>query len=249
MSLFFTSGGQSIPSECLMATNVKMTHPQDFHLGLSLRTVEQGLCDNLGFLLCRNWLSRGEAHWEASGQPGFPETRQKLHGLFWSSPGLQWVLKCHFPEFCLLQGHASCKERHIRSYFLKKEISNNLWHLNLLNIGQGLQFSHSVLSDSLQPLGLQHTWLPCWSLTLRASSNSCPLMPLNHLILCNSLLLPSIFPNIRVFSKESVLHIRWPKYWSFSFSISPSNEYSGLISFRIHLFDLLAAQGTLKSLL
>ena len=74
-------------------------------------------------------------------------------------------------------------------------------------------------------------------------------MPSNHLILCRSpLLLPSIFPSIRVFSNESVLHIRWPKYWSYSFSISPSNEYSGLISFVIDLLDLLAVQGTLKSL-
>ena len=75
-------------------------------------------------------------------------------------------------------------------------------------------------------------------------------MPSNHLILCRPLLhLPLIFPSIRVFSSESVLHIRWPKYWSFSFSISPSNEYSGLISFRIDWFDLLAVQETLKSLL
>ena len=75
-------------------------------------------------------------------------------------------------------------------------------------------------------------------------------MPSNHLILCRPLLLlPSIFPNIRVFSNESVLHIRWPKYWSFGFSISPSYEHSGLISFRMDWFDLLAAQGTLKSLL
>ena len=75
-------------------------------------------------------------------------------------------------------------------------------------------------------------------------------MPSNHLILCRPLLLlPSIFPSIRVFSNESVLHIRWPKYWSFSFSISPSNEYSGLISFRMDWLDLLAVQGTLKSLL
>ena len=86
----------------------------------------------------------------------------------------------------------------------------------------------------------------CW--------NSCPLsqwwMPSNHLILyCPLLLLPSVFPSIRVFSNESVIHIRWPKFWSFSFSISPSNEYSGLISFRIDWFDLLAVQGTLKSLL
>ena len=72
----------------------------------------------------------------------------------------------------------------------------------------------------------------------------------NHLILCCSLLLlPLIFPSIRVFSKESVLHIRWPKYWSFSFSISPSNEYSGLISFRMDWLDILAIQGTLKRLL
>ena len=75
-------------------------------------------------------------------------------------------------------------------------------------------------------------------------------MPSNHLILCRHLfLLPSIFPSIRVFSSESVLYIRWPKYWSFSFGISPSNEYSGLISFRMDWLDLLAVQGTLKSLL
>ena len=75
-------------------------------------------------------------------------------------------------------------------------------------------------------------------------------MPSNHLILCHPLLLlPSVFPRIRVFSNESVLHIRWPKYWSFSFSISPSNEYSGLISFRMDWLDFLAVQGTLKSLL
>ena len=75
-------------------------------------------------------------------------------------------------------------------------------------------------------------------------------MPSNHLILCHPLLLlPSIFPNIRVFPNESVLHIRWPKYWSFSFSISPSNDYSGLISLRMDWLDLLEAQVTLKSLL
>ena len=76
-----------------------------------------------------------------------------------------------------------------------------------------------------------------------------PVMPSNHLILCHPLLLlPSIFPSIRVFSNESVLRIMWPKYWSFSFTISPSNEYSGLISFRIEWFDPLAVQGTLRSL-
>ena len=74
-------------------------------------------------------------------------------------------------------------------------------------------------------------------------------MPFNHLILCHLLLPPSIFPSIRVFSNESVLHIRWPKYWSFNFNICPSNEYSALISFKVDWLDLLAVQGTLKSLL
>ena len=87
-----------------------------------------------------------------------------------------------------------------------------------------------------------------WSLLQLMSSAS--VMPSNHLILCCPfLLLPSIFPSIRVFSSESVLHIRGPKYWSFSFSISPSNTYSGLISFRMDWFDLLSVQGTLKGLL
>ena len=87
-----------------------------------------------------------------------------------------------------------------------------------------------------------------WSLLKLMSIQS--VMPSNHLILCRPLLLlPSIFPSIRVFSNELLLRIRWPKYWSFSFSISPSNEYSGLISFRMNWLDLLAAQGTLKSLL
>ena len=86
-----------------------------------------------------------------------------------------------------------------------------------------------------------------WSLLKLMSIES--VMPLNHLFLCHPLFLPSIFPSIRVFSNELGLRIRWPKYWSFSFSISPSNEYSGLISFRIGWFDLLAVQGTLKNLL
>ena len=88
----------------------------------------------------------------------------------------------------------------------------------------------------------------CWSSLKLMSIES--VMPSNHLILCHPLLLPpSIFPRIRVFSNESDLHIRWPNYWSFSFSISPSNEHSGLISFRMNWLDLFAVQGTLKSLL
>ena len=115
-----------------------------------------------------------------------------------------------------------------------------------------LLFSYSIMSNSLQPHGLQHTRLFCPSPSPEFHSDSCPLSRWCHptiLILCCPLLLPSIFPRIRVFSNEMTLHIRWPKYWSFSFSISPSNEYSGLISFRIDWFDLLAIQGDLKSLL
>ena len=103
--------------------------------------------------------------------------------------------------------------------------------------------------DYLRPHGLQHARLPCPSPTPGACSNMSieSVMPSNHLILCCSLLSPSVFPSIRVFSNESVLHIRWVKYWSFS--ISPFKEYSGLISFRMDWLDLLAVQGTGKSLL
>ena len=108
------------------------------------------------------------------------------------------------------------------------------------------------MSNFLQPHGLQHARLPCPSPTPGACSNSSieSVMPSNHLILCHPLLLlPSIFPSTRVFPNESALYIRWPKYCSFIFSISPSNESSGLTFFRIDWFDLLAVQGTLKSFL
>ena len=114
-----------------------------------------------------------------------------------------------------------------------------------------LQFSHSVMSDSLWPHGLQACQA---SLSTTSSWNLLKLMsvelvmPYNRLIICHSLLHPpSIFPSIRIFSNESILCIRWPKYWSFSFSISPSNEHPGLISFRMDRLDLLAVQGNLKS--
>ena len=127
------------------------------------------------------------------------------------------------------------------------------------NIGQGCMFSSvqltcSVMPDSLQPHELHAAHQASLSIT---NSWNLPkpmsielVMPSNHLILCRPLLLlPSIFPSIRVSSNESALHIRWPKYWSFSFNISPSNEHPGLISFRMDWLDLLAVQGTLKSLL
>ena len=112
-----------------------------------------------------------------------------------------------------------------------------------------VQFSHSIVSTpwiaALQA-SLSITNSQRWLKLVSIKS----VMPSNHLILCCPLLLlPSIFPSIRVFSNESVFHNRWPKYWSFSFSISPSNEYSGLISFTMDWFDLLVVQGTLKSLL
>ena len=118
-----------------------------------------------------------------------------------------------------------------------------------------------LISQSVQSLSCVQLFVTSWTAACQAYlsiTNSESLlkfmsiesvMPSNHLILCHPLLMPSIFPSIRVFSSESVLLIRWPKYWSFSFSISPSNEYSGLISFRMDWVDLLAVQGTLKSLL
>ena len=120
-------------------------------------------------------------------------------------------------------------------------------------IYSSVQFSRSVLSGSLRPQGLQHTRLLWPSPTPGAYSNSCPLSQWCHPTISSSVvpfsLPPSIFPSIRVFSNESALRIRWPKYWNFSFSISPSNEYSGLISFRIDWLNLRAVQGTFKSLL
>ena len=113
---------------------------------------------------------------------------------------------------------------------------------------RSVQFSHSVVSNSLRPHEPQHARPPCPSPTPGVDSIEL-VMPSNHLILCCSLLLlPSIFPGIRVFLNESAFRIRWPKYWSFSFNISPTNEHPGLI-FRMDWLDLLAVQVTLKSLL
>ena len=110
------------------------------------------------------------------------------------------------------------------------------------------QFIRSVVSDSLQPHEPQHARPPCPSPTPRVHPNPRPLSQLCHpLILCRPLfLLPLIFPSIRVFSNKSAVHIRWPKYWSFSFNISSSNEHPGLISFIMDWLDLLAVQGTLS---
>ena len=123
----------------------------------------------------------------------------------------------------------------------------------LLSQPCSIQFSHSVVSDSLRSHESQHARPPCPLQTPRVYSNAMSIesvMPSSHLILCRPLLLlPPTPPSIRVFSNESTLLMRWPKYWSFSFSISPSNEHPGLICLRMDWLDLLAVQGTLKSLL
>ena len=110
-----------------------------------------------------------------------------------------------------------------------------------------VQFSRSVVSDSLRPHESQHARPPCPSPTPRVHPNSCPSSQWCHPAISSSVI--SFSSCIRVFSNESTLHMRWPKYWSFSFSINPSNEHPGLISFRMDWVDLLAVQGTLKSLL
>ena len=127
------------------------------------------------------------------------------------------------------------------------------WRWENLGLHNSVQSVQSVMSDSLQPHGLQHARLPCPSLTPGVYSNSCPLSLWCHPTISSSVvpfsLPPSVFPSIRVFSNESALHIRRPKYWSFSFNISPSNEYPGPISFRMDWLDLLQVQGTINSLL
>ena len=137
-------------------------------------------------------------------------------------------------------------------FFWNTHWTVHLWFVFFLVCVLSVQFSCSVMSDSATP------WTAARQASLSiANSRSWPklmsielVMPSNHLILCHPLLLlPSIFPNIRVFSNESALCIRWPKYWSFSFNISPSNEHPGLIAFRMDWLDLLKLQGILKSLL
>ena len=138
---------------------------------------------------------------------------------------IMWVIFLHLPFLC--------------SYLYFQPVS---------------QFSHSVVSDSLQPLGLQHTRSPCPSPIPGVYSNSCPLSQWCHPTISSSVILFSyhlqFFPASGSFQMNNIFAcIRWPKYWSFSFSISPSKEYPGLISFRMDWLDLLAVQGTLKSLL
>ena len=126
------------------------------------------------------------------------------------------------------------------SYLIHSLSSECIWWNIMVKMSynsSSIQFTRSVVSDSLRHHGLQHARLPCPSPTPEACSNSCPLSQWCHPAICCPLL-PSVFPSIRVFSSESAVRISWPKYWSSSFSIRPSNEYSGLISPRIDWFDL-----------
>ena len=172
-----------------------------------------------------------------------------VHGILQASI-LEWV-GISFSQFLKESPSKSRIRNSTHTDFLSVSLASTRLLTRSWIIGS-VQYSHSVLSESLQSYGPQHVRPPC------PSTNSQSLLKLmstesimlsNHLILCRPLLFPpSIFPSIRVFSNESLLHIRWPKYWSFSFSISPANEYSGLISFRMNWIDFLEVQGTLKSL-
>ena len=178
---------------------------------------------------------------------------------------LQWTLECMYlfelwfsPGICSVVGLLGpwCGEREPSSTFGR----NINWYsyYEEQNLIRGfdmpsVQFSRSVVSNSLRPHESQHARPPCPSPTPRVYPNPCPSNRWCHPAISSSvvplLLLLPIPPNIRVFSNESTLHMRWPKYWSFSFSISPFKEHPGLVSFRMAWVDLLAVQGTLKSLL
>ena len=131
-------------------------------------------------------------------------------------------------------------------------VEQSIWSFVLISVSS-VQFSCSVMSNSLQPHELQHARPPCPSPTRGVHPNPCPSSWWCHLIISSSVIpyssCPQSFPASRVFSNESALHIRWPKYWSFSFNITPSNEHPGLICFRMDWLDLLVVHGTLKSLL
>ena len=161
---------------------------------------------------------------------------------------VKWKLMLTSTGYCLGKYYTVCNKCSVNVGFLYIVYHDSL--MQSTNSPSVSQFSHSVVSDSLQPHELQYSLSITNSQSLPKLMSTESVKPSNHLILCHPLLyLSSIFPSIRVVSNESALCIRWPKYWSFSFNISPSNEHSGLISFRMDWLDLLAVQGALKSLL
>ena len=152
-------------------------------------------------------------------------------------------LHFYFSLSCIGEGNGNP----LQCFCLENPRDKEAWWAAVYGVAQSrtwLKWLSSRTAARQASLSITNSWSLLKLMSIKA------VMPSNHLILCRPLLLlPSIFPSIRVFSSESVPCIRWPKYWSFSFSISPSNEYSGLISFRVDWMDLLAVQGTLKSLL
>ena len=159
-----------------------------------------------------------------------------------------------FPGYFQVNSRPKGEWRHMGTKILRQKTCTDITKFKTMwastKWSASVQFSLSVVSNSLQPHGLQHFPVHHQLLELTQTHVYRVGDAINHVILCHPLLLPpSIFPRIMVFSNESFLCIRWPKYWSFSFSISPSNEYSGLTSFRIDWFGLLSVQGNLKSLL
>ena len=159
------------------------------------------------------------------------------------------LLETYLELVITVENHSPVTAVHIKSTVGHSSISS----MSSYYVHSSVQFSCSVVSDSLWPHGLQLARPPCPSPTPGVYPNSCPLSWWCHPTILSSVVpfssWPSILPSIRVFSNESALRIRWPKYWSFSFNISPSNEHPGLISFRMDWIDLLAVQGILKSLL
>ena len=158
------------------------------------------------------------------------------------------VVTCHYLHSLLL---GRLKTSDISFMFYSYAIIILIYFFQLYWDISLAQFSHSIMSDSLWLHGLQHARPPCPSPASRAYLYSCPMSWSCHSTIsssCALLLLPSMFPSIRVFSNEWVLSIRWPRYWRFSFRVCPSSEYSGLILFKVDWLDLLAVQGTLKSI-
>ena len=206
------------------------------------------LCSNLQFMKIKSFLVR-------------PKNSPKQIKLIWLEIifNLDFLLFFFFPtnSFCLMSSKCfhlciSDGTDHSFNNDVQSNQSNKIWFLPSRSFQfSSVQISRSVVSDSLQPhaacqasLSITNSWSSLKLMSIEL------VMPSNHLILCHPLfLLPPIPPSIRVFSNESTLPMRWLKYWSFSFSISPSNEHPGLIAFRMDWLDLLAVQGTLKSLL
>ena len=185
----------------------------------------------------------GKSHWQRSVE-GYSQPMGS-HIVRHDWPTEQQYLVNNFLQDCLISQVEG-----------KTWLCMNLWfrYFSYCSAFSSVQFSRSVVSDSLQPHELQHARPPCPSSAPGVQPNSGPLSRWCHPAISSSvsrpiLLLPSIFPSIRVFSNESTLCMRWAKYWSFSFNISPSKEHPGLMSFRMDWLDLLAVQGTLKSLL